>query len=75
MKILSLHIKRGAKQQKLFHILNTVICRTHRVYSALIIVPDFVKVEFTKFDPYYGKMGQTIWVIDTIDRFCRGTNY
>ena len=44
----------------------------HGVYSVSKIVPEFMKVGFTKTNSYLEKMEETFWVINSKDRFCGG---
>ena len=44
----SLFFIRLAKQQEMFCVLNTIICRTHWVYCISKIMPKLVKIQFAE---------------------------
>ena len=56
MKVLSLNLKRRAKQQKVHHILNTMVFRAHWIYRIVKIIPELVEVQFVKAHSKLGKV-------------------
>ena len=56
----------------MFCILNTIACWARWVYGIPEIMLEFVKILLAETNPKLGKKGQTNWVVNSKNRFCKG---
>ena len=70
-----MNTKRGAEQQELFRILDSIVTWAHWVYGISKVVLKFVKVYLAKTNPKLSKIRQALRVMDPKHRFFRGADY
>ena len=53
-RFLTLNLKGRAEQQEVFRIFNSVVYWAHRFRVSLLVMLEFVAIQFTETDPYLG---------------------